>query len=422
MSRRGKRDILAGVEIGTKTIKALVGEFQDDDVLSVLAAVEQPSLGGVRKGRIENERQVGGQLAQVFRELQDQAQQEITENLFVAVSGAHVDSVVSTGAIRIRDPESGVSRDEIESVVETAQTFNLGSQREALHFCDRPIRLPDGREAIFPVGAPAAKIEAQCLIVFGRTEVLDTTRELIRHVLGDVSILPVFSGVAAGLAALTANEIDQGALVVDFGGGVTEYAVYKSPGCFYTGQITVGCEHLVNDLHVGLKLESNECAALLRELPRHGSVVLKDDGGKRRMPVAGGVVSKRQIPVSAVERIVDLRLRELFTVIREDLRAHDALGRIHCGIRLCGGGAQLPGIDKLVRDVFDQPVEQARPRRVVGERTALLHSPRFVTPLGLLHLGRIMLAGERDEADTFWHQFRNESRRVLALLKDVFRL
>lgn len=421
MSRRGKRDILTGVEVGTKTIKALVGEFRDGDVLSILAAVEQPSLG-VRKGRIENERQVTSQLAQVFRELQEAARQEITENIFVAVTGAHVGTVVSAGAIRIRDPEAGVARDEIESVIETAQTFNLGSQQELLHLCDRPIRLPDGREATFPVGAQVAKIEAECMLVFGQAEVLDTTRELLRHVLGDVPICPLFSGVAAGLAALSPSEIDQGALVIDFGSGVTEYAVYRSPGCFYTGQVTVGCDHLVNDLHVGLKLESNECAALLRELPHHGSVILKDDGGKRRMPVGVGVTNKRLIPVAAVERIVDLRLRELFTIIRDDLRSHNALERVQCGIRLCGGGALLPGIDKLARDVFEQPVDIASPRLVVGDRMPLLQSPRFMTPLGLLRLGRIMLAGEHDEANSFWQQFRSESRRMLSLFKDVFRI
>ncbi|MDX9981537.1 MAG: hypothetical protein RBU25_16055, partial [Lentisphaeria bacterium] len=141
MSRRGKRDILAGVEIGTKSIKALVGEFQDNDVLSVLAVVEQLSLGGIRKGKIENARQVSNQLTQVFRDLQEEAGQEITDNLFLAVTGAHVDTVVSTGAVRVRDPEGGVARDEIESAIDTAQTFNLGSQQETLHLCDRPIIL-----------------------------------------------------------------------------------------------------------------------------------------------------------------------------------------------------------------------------------------------------------------------------------------
>ncbi|MBT7164859.1 MAG: hypothetical protein HN904_18935, partial [Victivallales bacterium] len=284
MSRRGKRDILTGVEIGTKTIKALVGEFRDDDVLSVLGVVEQPSLG-VRKGRIENDRQVASQLAQVFRELQSTAKQEITDNIFVAVTGGHVGTVVSSGAIRIRDPESGVTEDEMESVLDTAQTFSLGTQQELLHLCDRPIRLSNGREVVSPVGAQVAKIEAECMLVFGQGQVLDTTRDLLGHVLGDVPLRPVFSGVAAGLAALSPSDIEHGALVIDLGGGVTEYCVYKSPGCFHTGQVTVGCEHLVNDLHIGLKLESNECAAVLRDLPRYGSVILKDDGGKRRMPV-----------------------------------------------------------------------------------------------------------------------------------------
>jgi len=82
----------------------------------------------------------------------------------------------------------------------------------------------------------------------------------------------------------------------------------------------------------------------------------------------------------------------------------------------------LPGIDRLARDVFEQPVDIASPRLVVGDRVPLLQSPRFVTPLGLLRLGRIMLAGEHDEASSFWQQFRSESRRMLSLFKDVFRI
>ncbi|MBT3288831.1 MAG: cell division protein FtsA [Victivallales bacterium] len=421
MSRRGKRDILTGVEIGTKTIKALVGEFRDDDVLSVLGVVEQPSLG-VRKGRIENDRQVASQLAQVFRELQSTAKQEITDNIFVAVTGGHVGTVVSSGAIRIRDPESGVTEDEMESVLDTAQTFSLGTQQELLHLCDRPIRLSNGREVVSPVGAQVAKIEAECMLVFGQGQVLDTTRDLLGHVLGDVPLRPVFSGVAAGLAALSPSDIEHGALVIDLGGGVTEYCVYKSPGCFHTGQVTVGCEHLVNDLHIGLKLESNECAAVLRDLPRYGSVILKDDGGKRRMPVGSGVVSKREVPVAAVEQIVDLRLRELFGVIRDDLLSHNALERVDRGIKLCGGGALLPGVERLAQDVFDHPVEVVGPRLVVGDRMQLLQSPRFVTPVGLLRLGRIMLAGEREDASPFWQQLRTECRRFFSLIKDVFRI
>jgi cell division protein FtsA len=421
MSRRGKREIITGVEVGTKTIKALVGEYRDDDVISVLGVVEQPSLG-VRKGRIENERQVASQLGQVFRELQDAAKQEITDNLFVAVTGAHIGTVVSSGSIRIHDPATGVTRDEVENVIETAQTYSLGSQQELLHLCDRPIRLPDGREEVSPIGLPVSKIEADCLLVFGMAEALETTRELFRQVLGDVPICPLFSGVAAGLAALAPGDIEHGAMVIDFGGGVTEYSVYKSPGCFYTGQVTVGYDHLVNDLHVGLKLESNECAALLRELPRHGSVILKDDSGSRRMPIGVGVTSKRMVPVATVERIVDLRLRELFTVIRDDLRAQCALERVDRGIKLCGGGALLPGIAQLVNDVFDRPVEIVGPRLVVGERSQLLQSPRFMTPVGLLRLGHIMLANEQEESGPFWHQLRSECHRMFSLFKDVFRI
>ena len=95
----------------------------------------------------------------MFRELQDAAKHEITDNVFVAVTGSHVGTVVSSGAVRVRDPQAGVTRDEMESAIDTAQTFSLGSQQELLPLCDRPVRLPDGREVVSAVGAQVRKIE-----------------------------------------------------------------------------------------------------------------------------------------------------------------------------------------------------------------------------------------------------------------------
>src|SRR5204863_636039 len=80
----------------------------------------------------------------------------------------------------------------------------------------------------------------------------------------------VFNGLASSLALLTNEQKELGALVIDIGGGTTDYAVYAGGVIKHTGVLAVGGDHVSNDLAYGLKVPLGRAEQLKIE---HGAAL-----------------------------------------------------------------------------------------------------------------------------------------------------
>jgi cell division protein FtsA len=77
-------------------------------------------------------------------------------------------------------------------------------------------------------------------------------------------------------------------------------------------------------------------------------------------------MESRTISRRALDTVVNARLRELFTVIRETLEDQDLLNRLHAGAVLTGGGAAMRDIDALVQRELGMPTRTGKPIHVDG--------------------------------------------------------
>jgi len=425
VKRRHRKEILTGVEIGTGSIKVVMGDFLPENVLSIIGVGEAPSLKVV-KGDLVDPRPVQDQLQKALLAAEHASGMEI-EQIVLAVTGGHMGSVNSIGSTVINAADRRISEEDRDIALRHAWSYTLPPDRRPFHFFNRQFRVDGIRDANNPVGLIGSKLEADVHIIFGQNNHLETARSLILEVFGDDPILDcVFSPVAAAAAAFSPEDVEKGALIIDLGAGVTEYAVFQDFGkevsCYHSGQITVGCDHIVNDLALGLRLPFGKCRQLLDGLwSLQGSAIMKPDGRTRLTELEDLGQKLRQIPVSTVEQIIELRLHELFTAIRNDLMEHQALGRIGNGATLCGGGALIPRIDELAQTVLEMPVTIGRPRSVNGQKE-IITSPRFMTPIGLLRVGRKMLEAELEkEPLTPVKIINSEVRKFFLSMKDLVR-
>jgi len=224
----------------------------------------------------------------------------------------------------------------------------------------------------------------------------------------------------AAFAVLGPEDTDKGAVVIDLGEGVTEYIVVNGTTCQHSGQLTVGCEHIVNDLAIGLKLSMKQARAVLHGLGDIGSAVRTNDRRGRIFEVADGGGRSRRIPVSSIEYIIQLRLTELFDHVRRDLEENNAYGRIGGSVRLCGGGALIPGVEQVAHTVLGLPVEIARARAISGQEE-ILRSPRFMAPIGMIRWGRAKLDQETVPVrKPLVDQLRDDLGYVCGVLKNAF--
>ena len=83
-------------------------------------------------------------------------------------------------------------------------------------------------------------------------------------------------------------------------------------------------------------------------------------------PGENTLLDNRTISRRALNTVVNARLLELFTVIRERLEEMDLVHRLHAGVVLTGGGSRMRNVDMLAEQAFGASVRLGRPIHVDG--------------------------------------------------------
>ena len=97
----------------------------------------------------------------------------------------------------------------------------------------------------------------------------------------------LLNGLASAQVVLTQHEKDLGALVIDIGGGTTDYVLYSEGAVRQSGCLAVGGDHITNDISMGLripmaraeKLKIEEGSVTLGNCLPGDTILLKDDSG-----------------------------------------------------------------------------------------------------------------------------------------------
>lgn len=88
------------------------------------------------------------------------------------------------------------------------------------------------------------------------------------------------------------------------------------------------------------------------------------------------------------------RLEETMQLIDEDIGEQGFHDQLRAGVCLCGGGARIPGIDKLAEEVFGLSATLGRANAVGGLRSAT-DDPELATAVGLVKYGAMRQKGLR---------------------------
>ncbi len=412
-----QKQILTGVELGTRHIKVAMGEILPDDSLSVVGLGEVSSQK-IMKGEVCDANEVMPELARALAEAEKDSGFE-AGHVFMAMTGGHIHSLNSIGSTPVQS-QNAVSEDDIVQAVQNARGYVLPADEKVLHFLDRRYILDGVRETSNPEGLVASKLESEVHLIYGHHNRVESSCRIVTDVLGYPPTDVAFSGVAAASAVVTPEDTEKGVLVIDLGAGCTEYVIFQGAGCFHSGQVTVGCEHIANDLSIGLGLPIGRARQVLYELEEKRQRPAAQ-GEEKRMMVLESTAGQeqRRIPASEVERIVDLRLEELFDIIREDLHQARVLDRIGGGAYLAGGGARIPGITGSARERLGMPVGMAEPHLFSGDEH-LANAPEYLVPFGLIRWGQTMLDISQPEQMSLLEQLGHDMSRFKSVVKRAF--
>ena len=342
-----KHDLIVGLDIGSGTIKILVASKNpNEDALEVLAFAQEPSIG-VRKGVVIDPEKVSEQISLLIKRVEEQINKRIS-SVYVNVGGSHVFSTNSRGLVSVSRADQKISQEDIERVLQAAQTFPLPANREILEAFPREFII-DGEKGIKSVeGLKGVRLEAEVLLLGAFTPYVKNLTTAVLSSGLEINDL-IFSPLASARAVLSSKEKELGVVLLDIGAGTTNLAIFEEGELVHMSILPIGSSHITNDLAIYLKTDTEIAERIKID---YGSVLFQGQDKKEKVKF-----DEKEIltfSLKKISRVIEDRVLEIFREVIKELKKAGKT-ELPAGIVLTGGCAKIPKIKELAKKEFHLP-------------------------------------------------------------------
>ncbi|MEE2776598.1 MAG: cell division protein FtsA [Acidobacteriota bacterium] len=375
-------DHIVGIDIGSSKVAVLIGQHDENGELEVVGKGLAPNRGA-RRGNIVNVESTVEALKQACEEAEVMAGVEISR-AYVGAAGPDVRSVNSRGMVSVARKDREINRQDIDRVLEAAQSAALPADHEILHAIPQEFIVDDQGGIADPLGMLGGRLEVLVHLVTGHATRSKTLLTCVNKA-GIEVVGIVFEPLATAMAVLTPDEQELGVLLVDIGSGTTSFAYYTNSEVHHSAVLPIAAGHFTNDLAMVLRTPFAEAEEIKARYGCCLASLVDSDEGISVGAVGGGgarVVARRELT-----EILQPRAEEIFHLIREEMTKSVGDLNLRGGLVLTGGGAQLDGLVEIAEQVFDASARAGLPSGL-GGLVDVIHSPTWSTAAGLLVHGK----------------------------------
>ena len=369
---------VVGIDIGSSKVNVLIGHEDPDGKLEVVGKGTTQNRGA-RRGSIVNVEAAVEALKAATEEAEVMAGIEISE-AYVGTASGDVRSLNSRGMVTVKRKDREVTRQDIERVLEAAQSAALPADREILQAIPQEFVLDDQGGITDPLGMLGRRLEVSVHLVTGHATRNRTLLTCVNRA-GIAVKEVVFEPLATAQAVLSDDERELGALVIDIGAGTSGYAYFINREAYHSAVLPVASGHFTNDLAMVLRTPFAEAEQIKLKRGCCLAGLVESDEGVSVPAVGGG--GTRVVPRRELSDILLPRAQELFQLVQKDLTQSTGEQNLRGGVVLTGGGAQLDGLCEIAEQVFDCAARPGLPMQL-GGLVDVIHSPSWSTAAGLL--------------------------------------
>jgi cell division protein FtsA len=400
----GKKDnLIVGLDIGTTKICAIVGQAVEDGV-DIIGVGTSPSKG-LRKGVVINIESTVESIRRAVDEAEAIAGGSIA-SVYTGIAGGHIRGINSHGICALKDKE--VRAADVEKAVDAAQAVAIPLDREVIHVIPQEFVVDEQDGIKDPIGMSGVRLEAKVHIVTAAVTSAQNIVKCCNRAGLNVNDI-ILEQLAAAEATLTQEEKDLGVAIVDIGGGTTDLAVFSGGSLVHTSVLSIGGNHVSNDIAIGLRTPLIEAEKIKQ---RFGCALSSMVGREEtiEVPSVGGR-SDRIVSRQILSEIIEPRVEEIFTLIKQEIAKSGYEDMIASGVVLTGGSTLLEGMPELAEQIFNLPVRRGVPKGI-GGLVDVVKNPLHATGVGLV------LYGSRNQGSRI---FKNREDNVYHKVKERMR-
>jgi len=382
--------LIAVLDVGSARTRVLIAELHEGALRYRGHGIVNSA--GVRKGLISDLQPAAAAINKAAIQAEEVAQATI-ERCVIGMGGPHTRGVNSRGGISLGARMREITRDDVRSAVERARSVSLPVDREILHLLPQQFLLDEQPGIHDPVGMVGNRLEVNLHISTCAASAMQSVVTCANKAGLEVTET-VFEAIAAAEATVSADERELGVCLLDIGAGSTELVVFFEGSVAHTSVIPIGGDHFTNDLAVGLHIPAQEAEWLKCE---YGNAVVTSVSQQAEIEIGGMPGQEpRMVRQRLLSEILEPRARELFHLLRENLRQGGVLEALGAGCILTGGGARMAGLLDVAESLLRVPARIGCPVPL-SRMPQELAQPECAALIGMLlysHRTGVMRAAE----------------------------
>lgn len=243
MNRKSDKTLIVGLDIGTATVSAIVGEYEPGQRIEVIGIGSHASKG-LKRGVVVDIESTVQSIQHAIEEAELMAGCAIS-SVYASISGSHIRSLNSQGVVAIRDKE--VTEGDVERVLDAARAVAIPADQKILHVQAQEYVIDEQEGIRHPVGMIGVRLEARVHVITGAQSAAQNINKCVtRCGLRVDDLIP--AQLASSLSVLTQDERDLGVCMVDIGAGTTDISVFTQGAMRHNASLGVAGDQVTNDI------------------------------------------------------------------------------------------------------------------------------------------------------------------------------
>ena len=382
---KGKQ--IVAIDVGSSNVVIAVGNVEENGLVAIQGIVSEP-VEGVNAGRVENSEMVSKAVIAAKNRIENELGIKISE-AYAGLSGDFVRCVKVTDLVYVQDDlkngSNQITQRDVDELDRRMKTVKLPDTQETIIAMQPLVYKIDDKEVAVPVGAYGHRLSATYNFILCDKAMCDRLRHCLqRNEITVKEIIP--NAMIMHNTVATTDDMQDGSVIVDFGGGVTDVSVLYGGKVRYVASIPIGAKSINADIQT-LAIPTSYIEDLKIQYGSAVASLAVDDIIVFQAPKR---TQTKNILRKNLAIVIEARLKEIAEWIRGEIKEAGCGSKFMPTLLLTGGGSQMRDIEKLfARELEIMEARTVHPEYGFTEESMLEHitSPADATVASLLVYG-----------------------------------
>ena len=337
------RKIIASLDIGSSSIKLIVGEFIKNS-LNILCVSELPSKG-IKKGLVANREELIPVLKEVFHKAEEMLGIPVKE-VVLSIPAYYTDVLISEGSSTITNENHVITHQDLIRAMHAASYNKIDTDMELISIIPTRYKINNETAVPNPINMIANKLSLKAVLVVAPKNIINSFISVLDRI-GVKAIDVVTSSLSDYAANRSKNTASLVGAIINIGAETTTVSIINKGILTKTEVIELGGSNIDNDISYIYKITKKDAEHIKENLGLATSALSSSD---EKITLTDRLGEKVYINAKDLSEIIESRLIEILELSKKQMNLLTRKSLDY--IIVTGGTSELRDFHNLLDKVF----------------------------------------------------------------------